>query len=113
MILDNLKSHKGKRARYAVREKGAHLLLLPLTAQTSIRSYASGEDRARVIFGSGGLINVPDGGAPIPWQEFVEPLDGMLGDAVQNVGEPGLRIDVVHLRLGYLARGWHHYWTVA
>jgi hypothetical protein len=24
-------------------------------------------------------------------------LDGMLGDAVQNVGEPGLRIDVVHL----------------
>jgi hypothetical protein len=38
------------------------------------------------------LINVPDGGAPIPWQQFVEPLDGMLGDARENVGEPGLRI---------------------
>jgi hypothetical protein len=24
-------------------------------------------------------------------------LNGMVGDALQNVGEPGLRIDVVHL----------------
>ena len=37
---------------------------------------------------SGGLISVPDGRAPIPWQQFVEPLDGMLGDARENVGEP-------------------------
>jgi hypothetical protein len=58
---------------------------------------ASGEDRARVIFGSGGLINGPDGGAPIPWQRVVEPLDRMLGDARENVGEPGLGIDVIHL----------------
>jgi hypothetical protein len=43
------------------------------------------------------LINVPDGGTPIPWQELVEPLDRMLGDACENVGEPGLRIDVIHL----------------
>jgi hypothetical protein len=34
--------------------------------------------------------------APIPWQQLIEPLDRMLGDAVQNVGEPGLWIDVVH-----------------
>jgi len=50
-----------------------------------------------VIFGSGGLIDVADSGAPIPWQQFVEPLDGMLGNARKDVGEPCLRIDVVEL----------------
>jgi len=34
---------------------------------------------------------------PRAGQQFVEPLDGMLCDARQNVGEPGLRIDIVHL----------------
>ena len=34
---------------------------------------------------------------PIPWQQLVEPLNRMLGDASENVGEPGLRIDVVEL----------------
>ena len=33
---------------------------------------------------------------PIPRQEFVEPVGRVLGDAGQNVGQPGLRIDVVH-----------------
>ena len=41
--------------------------------------------------------------APIPWQQFVESLNGMLGNARQNVGEPGLRIDVVHLGCDYQA----------
>ena len=56
---------------------------------------ASVDDRARVIFGSGGLINIPDAGAPFR-QQFVEPLDGMLGDASENVGVPGLRINIVY-----------------
>jgi hypothetical protein len=29
---------------------------------------------------------------PIPREQFVESLNGMLGDARQNVGEPGSRI---------------------
>ena len=35
---------------------------------------------------------------PVPGQELVEALGRMLGDASEHVGEPGLRIDVVHLR---------------
>ena len=46
-------------------------------------------------------VMLPDGSArwthAIPRQQFVEFLDGMFGDAGQDVGEPGLRIDVVHL----------------
>ncbi len=34
---------------------------------------------------------------PIPWQEFVEPVDGVIVDASQHVGEPSLRIDVIEL----------------
>ena len=34
---------------------------------------------------------------PFPWQEFVEPVLGRFGDAVEDIGEPGLRIDVVEL----------------
>ena len=37
------------------------------------------------------------GSTPIPRQQFVEFLDGMFGDAGQDVGKPGVRIDVVHL----------------
>ena len=33
---------------------------------------------------------------PVPRQQIVEPVRGMLGDPSQDVGEPGLRIDVVH-----------------
>jgi hypothetical protein len=43
------------------------------------------------------LINLPVAAAPIPREQFVESLNRMLGDARQNVGEPSLRIDVVHL----------------
>ena len=34
--------------------------------------------------------------APIPRQQLVEPLNRMLGDASQDIGEPGLRINIVH-----------------
>src|ERR1700719_2595535 len=34
---------------------------------------------------------------PIPRQEFVDPAGRMLGDPGQDVGQPGLRIDIVHL----------------
>ena len=53
-----------------------------------------------VSFGSSSVINLPTG-APIPRQQFVEPLNRMFGNARQHVGEPGLRIDVVHLAAGH------------
>src|SRR5713226_7479235 len=34
---------------------------------------------------------------PIPRQEFVESVNQVLGNVAQHVGEPSLRIDVVHL----------------
>lgn len=37
-------------------------------------------------------------GAPIPWQQFVEAVQGDVGDASENLGEPGLRNDVAELR---------------
>jgi hypothetical protein len=36
-------------------------------------------------------------GAPIPWQQIIEPVNRMLGNASENVGEPSLRINIVHL----------------
>src|SRR4051812_46765896 len=39
---------------------------------------------ARGSFSAQAARNVPDGRAPIPWQQFVEPLDGMLCDARQK-----------------------------
>ena len=36
-------------------------------------------------------------GLPVPWQQFVELTSRMFGDAGEDVGEPGLRIDVIHL----------------
>ena len=33
-------------------------------------------------------------GAPIPWHQFVAAVQGDVGDASENVGELGLRIDV-------------------
>src|SRR5262245_54286679 len=38
VVLDNLGSHKGKPVRQAIRTARAHLLFLPPTAPTSIRS---------------------------------------------------------------------------
>jgi hypothetical protein len=43
------------------------------------------------------LVSLPVTAVPIPWQQFVEPLRGMLGDAGEHVGEPGQRIDVIEL----------------
>ena len=34
---------------------------------------------------------------PVPGQQFIEPMRGMAGDAREDVGEPRLRIDAVHL----------------
>ena len=36
-------------------------------------------------------------GLPVPGQEFVEPGLWQVGDADENIGEPGLRVDVVEL----------------
>jgi len=36
----------------------------------------------------------------MPGQELGEPLDGMIGDASEHVGEPGLRVDIVELSGG-------------
>ena len=36
-------------------------------------------------------------GDPVPWQEFVKPALRRTGDAVEDIGEPGQRIDVVEL----------------
>src|SRR5690349_1884827 len=35
---------------------------------------------------------------PIPGQQLIEPVDGVIVDAGEYVGEPGLRVDVVELR---------------
>src|ERR1700686_2304200 len=31
-------------------------------------------------------------GGPAVWQQFIEPVDGVVGDAAENVAEPGKRI---------------------
>ena len=36
-------------------------------------------------------------GLPVPGEEFVQPELRLLGDAGENVGELGLRVDVVEL----------------
>ena len=35
--------------------------------------------------------------APVPGQQLVETSDRMVGDAGEDIGQPGLRIDVVEL----------------
>jgi hypothetical protein len=35
---------------------------------------------------------------PCPWEQLVDPVSRMRGDPGENVGEPGLRVDVVHAR---------------
>jgi hypothetical protein len=32
----------------------------------------------------------------MPWQQFLDPVGGMLGDPGQDIGQPGLRVDIVH-----------------
>ena len=38
------------------------------------RNVSFGENVVWTIFGSGGLLKVRDGGAPVPWQRLIEPL---------------------------------------
>jgi hypothetical protein len=35
------------------------------------------------------------GRLPIPGQQLIKPVDGVIVDAVEHVGEPSLRIDVI------------------
>jgi hypothetical protein len=35
--------------------------------------------------------------SPIPGQQVGDPFGGMIGQSRQNIGEPGLRVDVVEL----------------
>jgi hypothetical protein len=50
--------------------------------------------RAAVPAGSSG-DSWGGGSFPVPGEQLVEPRGGVVGDAAQQVGEPGLRIDVV------------------
>ena len=75
--------------------------IFPSTAKKTL---ASGQDRGGVTRAAKGRkrtsccpTDLRAGPTPIPRQQFVEFLDGMFGNAGQDVGEPGLRIDVVHL----------------
>jgi hypothetical protein len=45
-------------------------------------------------------------GSPVPRQQLVEPVDGVIVDAGEHVGEPGLRIDAVEV--GGLDQRVHH-----
>src|SRR5918994_1479834 len=58
--------------------------------------YASGEDRGRGGEWSGcwELLKL----VPAPGEEVLEPPCGMIGQAGEDVGEPGLRVDAVQLR---------------
>ncbi|MBB4184789.1 hypothetical protein GGE07_001415 [Sinorhizobium terangae] len=35
-------------------------------------------------------------GGPVPRKEFVDPVYGMIGDAIDDVGEVGVRVDAAH-----------------
>ena len=58
---------------------------------------SSGEDRVAVTPDSGCLIDALVSVAPVPRQQIIEPMNRMLGNASEDVGEPGLRINIVHL----------------
>src|SRR5580658_582811 len=47
---------------------------------------------------SGGLDRGGGLGLPVPGEQLIEPVSGVAGDAGEHVGQPGLGIDVVHLR---------------
>jgi len=44
-----------------------------------------------------GSVGEPGRWAPIPWQELVDPLCGVIMQPCEHIGEPSLRIDVVEL----------------
>lgn len=35
-------------------------------------------------------------GGPVPRKEFVDPICGRIGDAIDEVGEVGVRVDAAH-----------------
>lgn len=35
-------------------------------------------------------------GGPVPRKEFVDPICGMIGDAIDDVGEVRVRVDTAH-----------------
>jgi hypothetical protein len=37
------------------------------------------------------------GGLPVPGQKLFEPLSGMAGDPSEDIRQPGMRVDVIHL----------------
>jgi hypothetical protein len=37
-------------------------------------------------------------GGPVPRQELFQPVDGVISDAGEHIGQPSLRIDVVEFR---------------
>ena len=77
------------------------------TEAMAATAYPSGEDRGLIaarrlrISGvglSGGLCDwvVVLRRDPVPGHQFLDPVDRMAGDAREDVGEPSLRIDIVH-----------------
>ena len=46
--------------------------------------------------GSGGLVELAQR-SPVPWQQFVDAIDRMIGDAGEDVGEIGFGVEAVHL----------------
>jgi hypothetical protein len=64
----------------------------------SIASYASGEGRRCVSAGSGGLSErYVCVGLPVPWEQLGEAVLRDAGNASDDIGEPGLGVDVVEL----------------
>ena len=47
--------------------------------------------------GQSGGARLRFGRSPIPWQEFVDAIDWMIGDAFDDESEPSLGIDFVEL----------------
>ena len=39
-------------------------------------------------------------GLPVPREKFVDAMSGMAGDTGEDIREPGLRVDVIHLGRG-------------
>ena len=60
----------------------------------NVNSYPSGEHRGNW---SGGLACHGIWSLPVPRKQLIYQTDRVLGDVSQDVGQPGLRVDVVHL----------------
>ena len=65
---------------------------IPATVPRRDAGYPSAEGRR-----SGGLRLSCSLGFPVPGQQFVEPVLRRVGDGIEDMGEPGLGVDAVHL----------------